>query len=210
MGAQAAWADNVVSVNPTSGSSSTQFDLTLPGTAKCSGDTASGGYHVYSYAVPASVNPQTLNFSSGAPNTGAVLIGADGTPYVNNATGVQTGTVQALPHFNWSPYVGDFGTGDDLFPGTWNVGIACASPSGPIDIPGDGDANQNGGFNYWNYQITFTAVGTAGDFSWQVVPTQQTPEAPLAIGLPLSALALGGAAFFVLRRRRRSASPVAG
>jgi hypothetical protein len=201
-GSQMAWADNVVTVSPTSGASNTQFQLTLPGTAECSGDTASAGYHLYSYVVPSSVNPQTLNFAGGAANVGAALIGEDGTPYEAVATGAVTGVVTQLPFFNWDPYVGDFGSGDDLFAGVWNVGVACANTAGQIDIPGS--TGNNGGFNFWNYQVTFAAVGTSGDFSWQSMPTPQTPEAPLVVGLPLSAVALAGAAAFLLRRRRRS------
>ena len=36
----------------TSGASTTQFTVTLPPQAACDGDTASDGYHVYSYLVP--------------------------------------------------------------------------------------------------------------------------------------------------------------
>jgi hypothetical protein len=196
-GTQVAWADNVVGVSPMNGTASaTPFTISLPGTAKCSGDTATGGYHVNSYVVPSSVDPTTLNFASGAANQGQALIDTGGTPYDSEATGVASGAVQTLPQFSWSPYVGDFGTGFDLFPGTWNVGIACSTPTGAVD-----------GNNFWNYQVTFSASGSSGDFSWQVVSSPVLPEAPLAIGLPLSALALAGAAAYVLRRRRRSASP---
>src|SRR5262245_17491861 len=62
---EAAWADNVISVSPTSGASNTDFTITVPGPAKCSGDTATQGYRVFSYVVPSSVNPETLNFSGG-------------------------------------------------------------------------------------------------------------------------------------------------
>jgi hypothetical protein len=172
--ATAAWADNVTNVDPTSGTSSTQFNLSLPGTAECSGDTASDGYHVYSYVVPSSVNPETLSFASGAGSSGAALIGTDGTPYEAVATGAVTGVITQLPFFSWDPYFmgADFGTGDDLFPGTWNVGIACANTHGQLDIPGS--TGNNGGSNFWNYQVTFTAVGTSGDFSWAVAATTTT------------------------------------
>jgi hypothetical protein len=195
-GTQVAWADNVVNVTPQSGGSGTPFTITLPGTAKCSGDTATGGFHVNSYVVPSSVDPTTLNFATGQANQGQALIDTGGVPYNAEATGVASGVVLTLPQFSWIPYLNDFGTGFDLFPGTWNVGIACSTPTGAVD-----------GNNFWNYQLNFSAAATAGDFTWATVPTSALPEAPLAIGLPLSAVALGGAAAYVLRRRRRSASP---
>jgi hypothetical protein len=183
-------ADGVVSVAPSSGSSSTQFQINLPGTAACSGDTATHGYHVFSYVVQSSVNPETLNFSTGAASVGAALIGADGVPYEAQADGVQTGVIIALPFFNWSPYVGDFGPGHDLSAGTWNVGIACANGTGAIDIPGS--AGNNGGFNFWNYQISFKAVGTKGNFSWVATPLaiSTTSLPPGDIGVKYKATSL--------------------
>jgi hypothetical protein len=195
-GTQVAWADNVTSVAPQSGGSGTAFTITLPGAAKCSGDTATGGFHVNSYVVPSSVDPTTLNFGTGQANQGQALIDTGGVPFNSEATGVASGSVPSLPQFSWSPYVNDFGPGFDLFAGTWNVGIACSRPDGSVD-----------GNNFWNYQLNFTPAATAGDFNWATVPTSALPEAPLAIGLPLSAVALGGAAAYVLRRRRRAASP---
>jgi hypothetical protein len=152
---EAAWADSAVSVSPASGGSGTAFTINIPGTAKCSGDTATDGYHVYSYVVPSSVNPTTLNFAGGAANQGQALIDTGGTPYDSEATGVASGSVPTLPQFSWAPYVGDFGAGHDLLPGTWNVGIACAKPDGSVD-----------GSNFWNYQFTFAAGTSAGDFTW--------------------------------------------
>jgi hypothetical protein len=202
---QAAWADFVINVNPGSGSDTTNFSITLPSGAKCSGDTAAGGYHVYSYVVPSSVDPRTLNFSTGSASQGVSLIDSTGTPYNGVLTGVATGSIQALPNpFNWSPYINDYGPGFDLFAGNWNVGIACANSAGQIDIPGA--TGNNGGFNYWNYAQDLSDGPTTGTFNYSVNPASLTPEAPLAIGLPLSALALGGAAAYVLRRRRRHAA----
>src|SRR5262245_25813268 len=95
-GTQTAWADNVVNVSPQSGASNTVFNITLPGTAKCSGDTATAGYHVFSYVVPSSVDPTTLNFAGGAANQGQALIDSQGSPFNAIATGVTTGTVPTL------------------------------------------------------------------------------------------------------------------
>ena len=51
----------------TSGGSSTAWTLKLPGGAACSGDTATQAFHVYSFVVPAAVDPGTLTFN---PSTG--------------------------------------------------------------------------------------------------------------------------------------------
>jgi hypothetical protein len=51
---------------------------------------------------------------------------------------------------------------------------------------------------------TFANTGSWG-FTLTVGPSSQVPESPLVIGLPLAALLLGGAVFWVNRRRRRPA-----
>lgn len=58
-----------------SGGSATNFTVTLPkvGTApaKCSGNTVSGGYHVYSYLLHVGVKPTTVTYKTGLPSTGS-------------------------------------------------------------------------------------------------------------------------------------------
>jgi hypothetical protein len=212
-GAQAASADTISNVNPANGASNTTFTLTLPPGAACTGDSAHN-YHLYSYAVdaskvPVSAIPTSINFSTGQPVVNGVnqpvLIDSGGSPYgpINTLPGSTTnpqGDVPTPPQFNWSPYANaDFGTGFDLYPGTFNMGIACADVNGAVD-----------GNHFWNTQVTFTALQTnPNDFTWVIPPPNQTPETPLAVGLPLSALALAGGATFVLRRRNRATAPVA-
>jgi hypothetical protein len=216
----------------TGGGSATQFELgdatgpgTLPGGGDCPGDTSTGGYQVWSYLTfdngTNGAAPTTLSLESSGgsftaapagyasePPTPAVPL-ADpnenpwGGPSDPEITAVQTGQVINLPIFAFSPfYTGDFAASEsaaasgqmDLFPGTWDLGIACTAPGSPTPT------------NYWNVQITFTAVPTSVDpngYVWAVVPPVTTPEAPMAIILPLSALGVAGIGFLVLRRKRR-------
>src|SRR5580698_10136520 len=52
-----------------SGASTVQFTVDLPAQAACAGDTASNGYHVYSYLVPKGTIITSLTFN-GAPSSG--------------------------------------------------------------------------------------------------------------------------------------------
>lgn len=201
MAAQVAWANNASGVSPQSGdAATTNFQISLPSGAACSGDTATDGYRVDSYVVPSSVSPDSLNFSSGAANEGAALISAGGNPYELQATGVSSGVVLTPPEFSWSAYVGDFGTGPgqgfDLYTGSWNVGLICVTAAGVPD-----------GNNYWNTVFTFAPSGSSGDFTWS---TQQSivPEVPWALILPLSGVAVVGGSLFLARRRRREVATI--
>ena len=53
-----------------SGGSTTPFTVALPTNAACSGDTATDGYHVYSYLVPEGTDVSTLNALGGVPPRG--------------------------------------------------------------------------------------------------------------------------------------------
>jgi hypothetical protein len=94
-------------------------------------------------------------------------------------TAPKTGAVIGLPEFAFAPlFATDFAAsesaaaaaGQDLFPGTWDLGVACTAP---------GSAAPD---NYWNVRITFTAVpkGTASGqdpngFVWAVASTSPPP-----------------------------------
>ena len=138
------------------GGSATKFYLQTPAAAACSGDSASGGYRVQSYMVPASIDPATLTFDSNGPipnGTGASLrqpLFAGGSIYVDANTAVATtaggpGAITGNPVFDFSI----FGTaGPTVVPnGTYNVGIACTL----------GAASATQLDKYWNVQLTFTA-----------------------------------------------------
>jgi hypothetical protein len=189
--------------------SNTEFVVALPPQAACSGDN-SAGFVIDSFVVDNSVvpNPGTLTFPAGTPSQGTVLIedpSIGSTVYSAILPVPTSGQVPSpVPPFNWDNFAGNFGSsassGLPLYPGTFNVGIMCAQG-------GNGTPDK-----WWNSQIIFAAsTSDPNGFTWSVVNTSPppTPEAPLAIALPLSALGVAGASVFVLRRRRRStATPV--
>jgi hypothetical protein len=197
-----AWADAAGNPSPQTGLSGTQFSMNIPTGAACSGDTATNGYTVGSYVVDASLVPSsqiatTITWSAGTPSASnganvVSLLTTAGTAFQQKSTGVQTGSVPALPAFSWTKFKTDFGAGLDLYPGTFNVGIACITPTGGVDT-----------YRFWNTQFTFAATGDTNVFSWsgQSAPT---PEVPYAVILPLSGAAVIGAGAFLLLRRRRS------
>ena len=71
-----------------SGGSQTAFTFDLPASPadRCSGDSAAGGYFVYSYITPAANNPNNLTFTSSGPVSPSgsfayTLVGTSGSPY---------------------------------------------------------------------------------------------------------------------------------
>ena len=177
------------------GGSSTLFTLQLPANSHCSGDTASHGYLVYSYITAA--DPSTLTFSASGPSSGYSLYDTTGTPFQQESTAINSGNIAQAPGFNYDFFAtpaiaatnGDF----VITPGTYNVGIACATNTGALD-------------QYWNVQEIFTASASdPNGETWTVVPATQVPESPLTVALPIGALLILGAGVVVLRRRRHSA-----
>jgi hypothetical protein len=145
----------------TSGGSATPFTVTLPASAACSGDTATGGYHVFSYLVPKGTSVTTVTFAS-FPSTGYGFVDNTSTYYGNVNTALTTGQVPSLPtNFAWGPLAE---TGGGAVPlatllgggttATWEAGIACATAAGAAS-------------DWWSTAVTFTASGTdAGGFVW--------------------------------------------
>lgn len=158
----------------TAGGSATAFALVPPEGAACTGDSATGGYRVQSYMVPASVDPDTLTFGLTGPLPSATganyrqpLYTSAGSSWVNRTTAVNTGLLIGLPilSFEW---IGTDGT-TVLPAGTYNLGFACTK----------GTASATQLDKYWNVQFTITAA--AGDvpagLAWSVaasVPTTTT------------------------------------
>ena len=140
----------------TSGASATTFALTPPVGASCTGDTATGGYRMQTYMVPASVDPSTLTYGGTGPipaGTGVAFrqpLFSSGNPFVNGTTGVATqagggGLLTGLPAFSF----GLFGaSGPQIVPtGIYNLGVACTV----------GSASATQLDKYWNVQLTFAA-----------------------------------------------------
>jgi len=189
----------------TSGGSLTDFSFMLPQGAKCSGDTATNGYHVFSYLVPSSVDPATINYDpsgpvtpAGAPQPYYPLIDSSGSPFAASNTAIGTGQIVTVPSFNYAAFSVDGRNGTATLPaGSYNIGLACA------DTNGIGD-------KFFNAAVTFTATATdPAGFTWALTPGAATPEAPLAAALPLSAVVLVAGALLVARRRRMNASGLA-
>jgi hypothetical protein len=176
-----AFAANMIAISQASGGSAATFNLTLPNSAACGLATNKPGgdlldsYVVDDAKVPVSEVPN-LTFGAGGFD-GAILEQNGGSPYVNQPTLPVTGQVPAPSSFSWKPYADlqDFGPGLDLYPGTFNLGIACVAPSGKID-----------GDNFWNVQLTFAASQTdPGHFTWALKP--------FATSVALTASPAGGA-----------------
>jgi hypothetical protein len=183
------------SLNPlSSGGSTTQFSVVLPANAACTGDTATGGYHVYSYLVPQGTDVTTLTFTS-HPSTGFGFVNNAGVYYGPINTAINTGQIPTTPtNFEWGPWVSVDGvTVSTLLQGgtsgTWEAGLACANSSGVLT-------------DYWNTVVTFSASGSdPNGFVWTVGPGTSTPEAPWSAVLPVAGVLILGGGFWVSRRR---------
>ena len=143
-----------------SGGSTTLFTVALPPNAACSGDTASDGYHVYSYLVEEGTDLSTVKFV-GSPSTGFGFVNTLGVYYGAANTAVTTGQIVSIPaDFEWGPLVSIdkvplaslLYTGGTT--GAWEAGIACANTDGALS-------------DNWNTPITFTASsGDPNGFTW--------------------------------------------
>lgn len=188
----------------TSGGSTTLFTVTLPANAACSGDTASDGYHIYSYlvqqgsSVAAVVQPLTFTTQ---PSAGYGLLDSSGTYFGPANTAITTGQVIGIPtDFEWEPLASGVGlTGPNglLYSGSsgvWEAGIACANTSGVLT-------------DYWNTEVTFTSSQSdPNHFVWSAGPPAVTPEVPYTLVLPVLAVGIIGVS--VLLRRRHVAGRV--
>ena len=88
-----------------SGGSATQFTVSLPAQAACSGDTANDGYHVYSYLLPKGTDLSTVTFQVG-PSAGLGLFDPTGTYYGPVNTAIGTGQIIGIPNnFEWAPMI---------------------------------------------------------------------------------------------------------
>jgi len=177
-----------------SGGPSTSYGILLPAGARCPGDTAHDGYHVFSYLVPKGVSPASISFKTGVPNRYYGFISA-GTYIGAVNTALNTGEIVGLPsNFTFSRW-----TRSDLIPAgatdaTWEGGIACADIHG---VP----------TNYWGAQITFRASSSdSGGYTWTVdqkAPGGLRPKSWIAPILIVLAAAFASLAVVMRRRHDR-------
>lgn len=144
----------------TSGGSGTPFMLSAPGAA-CSGDSASGGYQVNTYFVPASIDPATLTYDSNGPIAPSGLAlplfqAVGGSPVVGVLTDITTGLVLNIPEVSFAALAEDPSLAP---PGEYNVGFACWRTTSPAFLD-----------KYWNVRMTLTAdpADTPVGFTWAV------------------------------------------
>jgi hypothetical protein len=204
LGGTATIADPSTNQPLASGSSTTSFTVTLPANAACSGDTATDGYHVYSYLVQKGTPVTGVTFVN-FPSTGYGLVDNTGTYYGKANAAITTGQIIGIPNdFQWGPLVttdgGSLAVSQLLYSGSsgvWEAGLACANSSGTVT-------------DYWNTEVTFTSSSSdPNGFTWAAVPgvPSQTPEVAWAVALPVLGIGVLGAGVAVSRRRagRRSA-----
>ncbi len=200
--------------SPANGGSANLFSVQLPGGAECTGDTASDGYHEFSYLIPRVAISQpsfatTLNYKgppAGYASQGLGLVEKSTEDvWEGKSTAPTTGEVIGIPaDFQWSQLITqDYypltGSGGLLYnnntSGIWEAGIACANSSGVIS-------------DYWNTEVTFTSsnsdtngftwTAVAGLGTWQAATqtitfTSTAPSNATAGGATYGASATGGA-----------------
>ena len=144
-----------------SGGSTTQFTVSLPANAACDGDTASHGYHVFSYLIPEGTDPTWESFKTGLPSIYSGLVTATGKYYGAATTAANTGQIISIPtNLEFAPLLNRglplnsllYSNGNTS--GVWEAGIACANSSGVVT-------------DYWNTEVTFTSSNSdANGFVW--------------------------------------------
>ena len=165
-----------------SGGSSTAFGLTVPPGARCPGDSAHDGYHVFTYAVRAGTDPGSVGWYLLLPTKGVPLISYALGPYEAKNTAIGTGEIPQLPNdFEWQRFSPRQLLGAASH-AVWTAVIACAATPTTITT-------------YWTAQVQFDASSTdPRGFVWAVTK-------PLHRAQPVEGL--GVRADRVRSRRRR-------
>lgn len=176
VGAASALTNNgQVTLNPTSGTSSTRFQLGFPGTPQCTGDTAAGGYNWSTFMLPQGSNIATTTFSPSGPNQivgqyRASLISAAGDTIAMQSTGIaggpgQPGIISGIPQFTF-----EYNLPGEVPAGAYDVGVACTTAGGSVVD------------TYWSRPMTITANPSGGpaQISWA---QGAVPAAPAITGV---------------------------
>jgi hypothetical protein len=150
------------------GTATTAFQINPPNGAACTGDTATAGYRVNSYIVPASVDPSTLTWDSSGPvpvGQGATLrqplFSTTQSPLRTFATAPTTAIINAAlgGTYDFSTFQAAGGTA--FVPdGAYNVGVSCT-------LNGVED-------KFWNVVLDFKASGTNLAFTVRAAGTTPT------------------------------------
>ncbi len=165
----------------TSGDSAALFTVSLPAQASCDGDTATDGYHVYSYLVKQGTALSGVTFHT-FPSEGFGLVDPTGSYYGPTNTAIGTGQIVSIPNdFEWAPLVADdnvplstllyAGSGASAS-GVWEAGLLCANSSGEVT-------------DNWNTQVTFFASSSSTQgFAWSTLPGLQISTLSLPDATP--------------------------
>lgn len=176
-----------------SGGSATDFTLQLPDGAKCAGDSATDGYRVQSFMVPASVDPGALTFDAAGPTpngTGASfrqpLYDTNGAPLVNHQTDIEVegqegGNISGTPAFDFAVF-GD--EGPTVVPaGSYTMGLACTKgPAGPDQLD-----------RFWSVGLVFAhdSADEPSGIKWALAQVQATPVSVALTAEPADEAAAG-------------------
>lgn len=159
-----------ITITPSSGTASTNFNFGIPAGAACSGDSASNNYFWSTFLVPNSVDASQLTWDgSGNPiapgGAQALPLFSAGTPVTAQNTAIGTGALTGLSPMNLASYPAN------LVPaGIYKVGIACWKGA-------DTD-------RYWqaNMAISVNGSGVITGYSPAVLPSAPTLSSPLTAG----------------------------
>ena len=150
-------------LSPTSGNSSTVFELDPAATAaNCEQDSATGGWRWQTFMTSAANDPATLTYDGtvgpiGPGLTQPLWAASGGSPVINNNTAPTTGQIIQFPEYSFAVYPAGFVSAGDYW-----VGYACSDPAGATR-------------QFWSTRITVT-TDAAGEFTWAqaVVDTTTT------------------------------------
>lgn len=158
-------AEGVVTLTPTSGTGSTNFNMALPAGASCSGSGTSG-YRWETFIVTRTVDVSTLTFLDGPS-----AVGGSFTSSLTNTAGdivkqkfpsaSPVGLISGVPQMNFSSLIGS-----GITAGEYKVGIAC------VNLGASTPGSVEGG-HYWERVIT---VSDASTMAWQ---SGYKPAAPV-------------------------------
>ena len=162
-------AEGAVTLTVSSGTGSTNFNMSLPSGAACTG-SGSSGYRWETFIVSKAVDVSTLVFLDGPS-----AVGGSFTSSLTDTAGnvvkqkfpssSPTGLISGIPQLNFSSLIGS-----GITTGAYKVGIACAN------LNSGGTVGRVDAGHYWEKVITVTNAST---LAWTV---GSAPDAPVLGG----------------------------